>query len=58
MKMSFDYIQVQKLMLWIARMEKVHEKKELFIRIGSFCPKLRYFIHENGPKGRWHENEF
>ena len=26
--------------------------------IGSFCPKLRYFTSQNGPKGGPHENEF
>ena len=27
-------------------------------RIGSFCPKLRYFTDQNRPKGWQHENEF
>lgn len=39
-------------------MEKVHEKKELLIRIGSFCPKLRYSTEQNGPLRRPYENEF
>ena len=28
------------------------------VRIGSFCPKLRYFTDQNGPKGGPHQNEF
>ena len=28
------------------------------VRIGNFCPKLRYFTDQNGPNGESHENEF
>ena len=28
------------------------------VRIGSFCPKLRYFIDQNRPKEGPHQNEF
>ena len=28
------------------------------VRIGTFCPKLRYFTDQNGPNGESHENEF
>ena len=26
--------------------------------IGNFCPKLRYFTDQNGPKGGLHENGY
>ena len=28
------------------------------VQIGSFCPKLRYFSDQNGPKGGPHQNKF
>ena len=43
--------------IWIFSNLRVSPFKKS-IRIGRFCPKLRYFTDQNGPKGGPHKNKF